>query len=114
MPALTLHLSSDEQRRLAERVHEVLVALAQDTDLNPKAAVLLALCDDEEENRYGSLAKEELPFSAGAMTHHIFDYIQPMLGMAKSADREQRDYWIYPLTEVGLGACRRSRCRVGG
>jgi hypothetical protein len=80
----------------------VLVALAQDTDLNPKAAVVLALCDREEENRYGSLAQEGLPFSAAAMTRHIFDYIQPMLGMARSPDREQRDYWIYPLTEVGL------------
>jgi hypothetical protein len=101
-PVPDLSLSSDTQRRLAERVHEVLVALAQDTDLNPKAAVLLALSDDETGNLYGALAKEGLPFSAGAMTRHIFNAIRPMLGMSKSPDREQRDYWIYPLTEVGL------------
>lgn len=101
-PAPTLTLTSDAQRRLVPRVYEVLVALAQDKDFNPKAAVVLVLCDDETENKYGSLAREGLPFSAGAMTRHIFDRIQPMLNMAKSPDREQRDYWIYPLTELGL------------
>jgi hypothetical protein len=85
---------------LWERVHSLLTALASYSD--GRAAVMLALSDDVSPNPFSTLAAAGKPFSYSAGTRQIFDTIMPLLDLQRSPDREQRDYWILPLRELGL------------
>lgn len=99
---MPLHLTASEETRF-ERIERLLSALDSYTDL--RAAVLLALTDDETPNdRFRTLADAGLPISASARTEQLFAYAAPRLGLAegKKVDREQRDYVFPQLGELGL------------
>lgn len=69
------------------------------------AAVLMVLSDDNSENDiFPTLREAGKPLSYSARTEQIFRHAAPMLGLAegRKVDREQRDYAIVPLREVGL------------
>jgi hypothetical protein len=87
------------RERDCARITEVLERLDRYTPA--RAAVLLALTDETTPNLYRELASEGLPISAAAQNSHLLSYAAKLLGK-DHIDREQRDYVIAPLREVGL------------
>jgi hypothetical protein len=65
------------------------------------AETIVALMDDESPSAFRALAEHGLPFASGARTQQLFKCIAPRLGKAE-IDREQRDYVMLPLREVGI------------
>lgn len=66
-----------------------------------QVSVVGALLDDELPNGYLAV-QETHSFSAGASTSHIFCHAGILQHGEKKIDRENRDYFIKPLTELGI------------
>lgn len=81
------------------RVNEILERLGLRTQ--DRVETILALLDDESPSAFPALAEHGLTFASGAGTQQLFKYIAPRLGKAE-IDREQRDYIMLPLREVGI------------
>jgi hypothetical protein len=62
---------------------------------------ILVFLDDKTPSGFPRLAKRGVPLSSGATTQQLFRHIAPRLGK-KEIDREQRDYIMLPLREVGI------------
>jgi hypothetical protein len=99
---MPLHGLTGEQKERYQRARRLLDELAIYDDR--RAAVLLALTDDEEHNEFPELAKAGLPLAYCAGTAQIFRYAAPLLGLApgQKIDREVRDYVFPQLREVGI------------
>jgi len=84
---------------LEQRIRSLLEALDAYSDV--RAHVIAALADDVTPNRYTVLETEGKSIAHGASTRHLLDYAAFQLGRVP-IDREQRDYVILPLREVGV------------
>ncbi len=82
-----------------ERIEHAMRRLGRDT--RNEVSVIIALLDDDLPNGYPQV-QEELPFSAGASTQHIFHHVGILQYGERQLDRENRDYLIKPLIELGL------------
>lgn len=89
-----------EQARF-ERVRDLLAAFDMYTD--PRASVMLDLSDDETPSDFPALAKRGLRLADAMRTEQLMKRLSARLGRpGKKVDREQRDYAIAPLRELGV------------
>ncbi len=82
-----------------ERIERALRRLGRNT--RNEVSVIVALLDDDLPNGYPQV-QEELPFSAGANTQHIFHHVGILQHGERQIDRENRNYLIKPLIELGV------------
>jgi len=82
-----------------ERVEHALSRLGRGS--RNEVSVVVALLDDELPSGYSSV-QESYTFSAGASTSHVFCHAGILQHGEKKIDRENRDYLIKPLTELGV------------
>ena len=83
-----------------DKVREVLAAL--DLDTADMAGAVYALLDDTRESWYVSAANNGLLFCDGAKVADIGSHIGQLQRRDNmKLDREGRDYWIKPLTNLG-------------
>lgn len=97
-----VRVAPHEKERFS-RIQELLAALGMDKQARADrlAAALLVLTDDQTPNRFANLKKAGLPVSDAARTRHLFDLVAERIGV-DSVDREDRDYVMKPLREVGV------------
>jgi hypothetical protein len=82
------------------RIEQILRRFGRGGNRN-EVSVVAALLDDDLPNGYPSV-QEAYPFSTGASTSHIFCHAGILQHGEKKIDRENRDYLIKPLTELGI------------
>jgi hypothetical protein len=95
-------VESDERERY-KRIKELLDAFGQYTDR--RASVMLDLSDDQTPNDgpWPKLKEAGLPLSAGMRTAQLMERCAAREGNpGGKVDREQRDYAVLPLRELGI------------